>query len=705
MDIYRLVHLLLRNYKLLIVIPMVSAIVMFFLTTNPSKEFTTRGSVFTAITSKASLQELDESRVDFFATKTDYTNLLTLISSRDVMEETTLRLLARHLVLEKPVYSEISAEAFDLLQKMISKEVKQLVVKGNIEKTYQNLVQFQKPEKTNFVYYLLNSSHPHYSIKAVSNAKATQISGSDIVEISYQSDDPGIAYQTLNILIEVFINRYQSLKQNQSNLIVEYFEKQLAKAALDLELAEDKLLVFNKANNIINYYEQTKHISSQQEKIEVRRDDILMEFEAADAILQKLEIETKERFNVNLRTKELMTVRKKLIEINQQLAAHAIFAQNISGIDSVYTQLTASKFQYECMMRNKLDSINLYEKNADGIDISNLLDNWLNTVIAYEGSKAKLEAINTKSLEFNSLFGKYAPLGATMTRIEREISVKEKSYLEILHHLGLAKLKQQNQELMGNMKIVDHPVLPIEPKASKRKILIILIGIISLVFTFLGIVVLELLDKTIRRASNFEKLTGIKTAGILVKDVRKQAIDQNLIKREGLKNVIESIIFRHNRTNQSVIVQFFSNQLNEGKSYVMKTISEILEDMGFTTYSLSLEFPSKEMYKKTAYSEVLDNSINADVILVEIPSLATTVYNTTLLNTATLSYFVVDASRVWIASDVVLLRTFKTNYTGFYEGILNKTNPDYMEDFIVEVPKKRSKIRKYIKNNIIKRFV
>jgi len=214
-----------------------------------------------------------------------------------------------------------------------------------------------------------------------------------------------------------------------------------------------------------------------------------------------------------------------------------------------------------------------------------------------------------------------------------------------------------------------------------------------------------LLDKTIRRASNFEKLTGIKTAGILVKDVRKQAIDQNLIKREGLKNVIESIIFRHNRTNQSVIVQFFSNQLNEGKSYVMKTISEILEDMGFTTYSLSLEFPSKEMYKKTAYSEVLDNSINADVILVEIPSLATTVYNTTLLNTATLSYFVVDASRVWIASDVVLLRTFKTNYTGFYEGILNKTNPDYMEDFIVEVPKKRSKIRKYIKNNIIKRFV
>ena len=53
--------------------------------------------------------------------------------------------------------------------------------------------------------------------------------------------------------------------------------------------------------------------------------------------------------------------------------------------------------------------------------------------------------------------------GANLKRIEREISVSEQEFLEILHGLNLAKLKMQDNELSSNIKPVDQPFYPLNP--------------------------------------------------------------------------------------------------------------------------------------------------------------------------------------------------------------------------------------------------
>jgi hypothetical protein len=44
--------------------------------------------------------------------------------------------------------------------------------------------------------------------------------------------------------------------------------------------------------------------------------------------------------------------------------------------------------------------------------------------------------------------------GATIKKIEREITVSEQGYLEILHGLNLAKLKLQDSEMSSNIKLL-----------------------------------------------------------------------------------------------------------------------------------------------------------------------------------------------------------------------------------------------------------
>lgn len=718
MDIFGLARLVYKNIKYLIIIPLIAGVLMYLLTRNQQHTYTSTAAIFTAITSNTSLSNLDGTSVDFFATKTAYNNIISLISSREVIEETALRLLARHLMLDKPSYTQLSENSYNELRSITPPEILNLADKNSEEKTFQNLHRYLRQDKKNFLYALLNYNHPHYSISAISKIKTTQVGSSDVIQLTYESDDPGVAYQTLDILLDVFLRRYAELKKNQTDAVVEYFKRQLAIAQKQLDQAEDSLLKFNKRNSIINYYEQTKQITTQQEKIDVKQQDVLMDYKSSIAALGRLENEAQIRFKINLRNSQLMDIRRELIGINQQLAKLEIF-EGDSTLESPQAQkLTREKQRYENDLRVKIDSINVYSHNSDGIATDVILNEWLKTVIDYESSKARLQAMNEKSMEFNKKFGQFAPLGAMLSRIEREISVKEKAYLEILHHLGLAILKQQNEEMMSNMKIMDQPTLPIEAKPAHRKLLVFMAMLIAFIFTLMGIVLIELFDKTIKTATRFTKQSGIKVIG---EDAYRKAyknIDPSTLRKKGLKAVIEEIIeaYNANKGNSPISVQLFSMRKGEGKSDIANGIASELDILGYknrqvefnrtdSDTSTIISIPLNEVFNHSSYAQLVPTADSNTILIVEVPALGNTIFNTDLYKTAQLSYLVVDAGRVWTQADKTTIETL-IQLTGInLQAIINKVQPENMEDFIGEIPKQRSRIRRFIKYRLLRRVI
>ena len=122
---------------------------------------------------------------------------------------------------------------------------------------------------TNFVYNLLNFNSPHYSLNEISNINVQRIGSSDLVKLKYTSDDPGICQQTLFFFTKVCIKNYRNIKENSSDAVVKYFEFQVNQATQKLKTGEEKLLLFNKDNNIINYYEQSKAVAGAKEALDV----------------------------------------------------------------------------------------------------------------------------------------------------------------------------------------------------------------------------------------------------------------------------------------------------------------------------------------------------------------------------------------------------------------------------------------------------
>jgi len=405
-SIYHIIYIIYKNLKYFILLPLVMAFLMFFLTRNEKFIYTSKGTIFTAITSNQSITDMENGRVDFFATKTAYSNLLTIITSKKIKQETALRLLAQHLVQQKPDIRIMSEENFWLMKATLPAELLKLADTTSEEKTYQNLLDYLQESEHNQLYNLIHNSHPFYGENAISNVKTIQAGGSDIIEITYESTDPGITYNTLKILIDVFLKEYILLKKNQTNAVVEYFERQLKNASIQLKEAEYRILLFNTDNNIINFYEQTKHISSQQEKIEVIHQEMLMEFNASEAVLIKLEEESKVQYRINLKNKEILNTRNSLVKINTRIAEYEI---NQASDSFQLKDLYLDKKRMEGVLSNKIDSLYIYEKNTEGVAIEKLLEDWLRTVIEYESGKAKVIAIEKKVNEFKKIYSQYAP--------------------------------------------------------------------------------------------------------------------------------------------------------------------------------------------------------------------------------------------------------------------------------------------------------
>ncbi|MDZ7774136.1 MAG: hypothetical protein U5L09_00250 [Bacteroidales bacterium] len=129
MDFNQFFRLLKANLLLLIGVPVILLISVYFFSQKQPKAYTSETTIYTGIASGYSIENQSRTNVDFYGTNMQFDNLINIIGSRSTKEQTAIRLLAQHLSLEKANRQYISEQNYQELQKIVPKEVKDLVVK------------------------------------------------------------------------------------------------------------------------------------------------------------------------------------------------------------------------------------------------------------------------------------------------------------------------------------------------------------------------------------------------------------------------------------------------------------------------------------------------------------------------------------------------------------------------------------------------
>ena len=608
------------------------------------------------------------------------------------------------------------------------------------ERCVKELINYGNSNDYNYIYKLWSSSNRFYSLDALSAVSVTRIQNSDLVTIQYVNPDPGICQQTLIILTKVFIRSYKELRQHQTDAVVAYFKRQLEEAMRKLQKAEYELLVFNEKNKIINYYEQTKAIAGRKEDLDQQYSDAQIAYASADAAIKLIEKKLESHAKLTLNTNAIIELRTELSDVTMQIVNIEIDLGNDSATVNHLASLKTHAEYLRREIRTNLNALYAISNSVEGLPVTNLLNTWLTNVIAYEESKAAFRVLTERKKQFQRYYEIFAPLGAEMKRIERLIGVTEEEFLQLLHDLNLAKLRQQDDEMSTNIKVLDPPYYPLKPLASKVMLLVVVAGFIGLLLILAILIAMEYFDTTLKTMERAERIIKLKVAGIYPRITRKfQAADMEFIIPRLVEMLVQNITLAvkdlKEETQEPIMVLLFSMLDSEGKTTVGREISNKLQSFGkrvlFLNYYHSSEENTSTYFDDLSQSGITDAEIQYEIrntyfetqgleelipgfeaykqaeydfIFVEIPSLINHPYPLEFIRLFDLPLLVVRANRSWKEADIVLLDAFKPLCKQEPQIVLNGVELYFLDSVFGEVPKPRSEFRRMITRILLFRF-
>ncbi|MFN4082338.1 MAG: GumC family protein [Bacteroidia bacterium] len=721
-------RLILKKLRWLVLFPLMLAGAVIFFTRNMPKEYQSATTIYTGLASGYNITDDGTARIDNFAVNNAFDNLITTVKSRETLEEVAIKLLAQHLLLDMPDVNILGQKGFDKLNDLVPfEERNRLVVKGDFEKTVKNIYKVKDSTIRNIVQYILSNPGSFYSLSTIQGSiTVMRKQSSDMLEITFKSSDPGVCLYTLKFLVEAFSYRYKGIKGGETINAVKYFEEQLQKAFEQLQNSENRLKDFGVENKIINYYEQAKFVAESKEDLSTEYYKEKMKYEAAVNALARIEEKMTNYNEFVSNNEELVNIRQQMANLSYKITNAKIYQISNDKVNEMQDQLEDLKLK----LKEKARDFYNFNNSIEWVPQNTLLNQWLNKAIEIEESKGRLQVFEQRLNQYDGIYKQFAPLGSNISRLEREVSVAEKQYLSVLHGLNLARLRQQSIELSNNLKVIDNPFYPIQPLPSKRALLIAVSFIAGFILLLAYYIALELLNKSIRYPEKVESLTGLPLLSALpfIASKNKMAISFEEITQNLIQQILNSVFIELKKADpnaKNYIIAVFSTKGDEGKTFfaeqLINKLCRIKNKVLYLYPNTSLEHGkyidanspkiidfayevNESVIDYQGIFDFIENSQNliknpdeVSYTVLELPRLNKYPIPASLIAKAHFNILVVHALKSWTGADKHLLNTYRQMATNSIKVLLNRVSPDLLEGIYGEIPKKRSKIRKKVK--------
>lgn len=690
--------------------PLLTTLIAIYQTRNLERIYEVNTTIYTGIASGFTIESGTEgaTRIDWNSVTNGMDNIISIIKSKATLREVSMRLYVQHMIYGDSINDNnyIRAENYRNVYRITPKEVRALIDKSSEQKTIENLYNYEKASPTNFIYGLFNWYHPYYSYNALSRIEVRRIFNSDMLEINYSANDPGVAYNTLVLLTEEFVKQYEFLRFGETNNVIEYFRRVLADLARKLRMSEDSLTQYYIDKKVINYPEQTKQITALARDYELLYNDVLLKYTSSSELVTQLEEKIKEQTKLIENNALFVNKINTISNLSDKIARLELFHR-----DSLSTYLPVIE-DYKSQLKVAEEDLKKFTSadrelrfTKEGIAVSTYVGEWVTEVIQREKSAAELKVMEEVKKSLDQQYVYFSPIGTTISRMEREIGFTEHSYLSVLQSLNTALMRQKNLQMTAaTFKPINPPLFPISPIRTARR-MIVAITFFATILIILGyFILLEFFDRTVRDKNRAERMIPSTVLGAFPgKNTLRYREYNNEYQRIATNYLANSIVPYLNPKERPDIINFISTEEQTGKSHLINMLSEYWIERGLRVRVLSwhdnLDDRTREFILSNNLSELYDYE-NEDIILVEHQSLRKSAIPVGLLREASLNLVVVRADKVWRDIDKIAFERLKEQSgTVPIQLYLNNTKRDVSENFLGMLPpytKLRTTVYKFI---------
>ena len=341
--------------------------------------------------------------------------------------------------------------------------------------------------------------------------------GTDVLEISYSDNNPQLAANIVNKVIDIYITT--NVKDNQTETISarKFIVKQLPESERSVRQAEFNLRKFKEKNNVLVLQQEATNAVNTISKLEEEITEAQSQLVQVSAKVQKLRTQAK---------------------ANSEQAVEYADLSEVKGTQEVLTQLQQAEAQLQ-VERTRFNPghpsvINLEEKitalkgllsertaqvanSSQGIPAGNLQMGELRQKLLGELVENENEgiALETKIANLSQAKSGYQQRASTLPKLEqiqreyeRKLKASQTTYETLLTRLQEAEVSQYQK--VGNARTISRALVPTKPNGPKKIIFIgagIVGGILLGAIAGFGLDIIDRSLKTVREARQLFKYT------------------------------------------------------------------------------------------------------------------------------------------------------------------------------------------------------
>jgi len=689
----------------LIIVPVVLTLLAIYATKHLGRTYDATTTIYTGIISGYTIETTTGANVNLTQQSTTLDNILTLITSQSTLKKVSLRLYAQNMMYGDPNRdnNHILASTYKELLRITPKEVLKLIDKKDEKKTIASLEAYEKPDPKNFIFGLFYWNHPDYCYSALSEKiKVDRIAGSDMIEIGYSNGDPGLAYNTLKILNEEFIEQYQQLRFGETNNVIKFFEEELAKLKKELETSEDSLTAYSLSKRIINYGEQSKQVAIQNTTYEGKYEDFLLEYNTAKALIKELEQRMDSHIKSLRNNSEFINRMQKITDLTSKITDIETFNNENSlgdkNLNSYKKQLKKAESDFNEFAEKYSNQKYTKEKIAP----EEILQQWFEQMLNMEKADTKLKLMEDRKNLIDDKYIFYSPIGNTLKRMDRDIGFTENNYMSMLNSLNAARLRQKNLQMTSaTLRVINPPVYPLAAEATNRKSIVMTVFFGSIIAILGFSLIVEVLDRTLRDKIRAERLTSCKVIGAFpgnnIIQLRNFSKARNKIASKFICNTLLSYLPNDGKR----IINLISTESGDGKSFIGNQLEEYWISLGinvkFLSWNKDFSKDSREFLLANSISDLYKSIDDTDIFIVEYPPLKECITPEKLINEAAINLVITKANKTWKLTDKILLNELKrlVKPTSSVLICLNNAEKNVVENFTGLLPP-YNRLRKFV---------
>ncbi len=492
MELNKFFKLVYKKKYVLIIVPLITVIITYFLVRKLPDTYKSHARISTGIVDQSSqiLSASDLSQESKIAQQ--FSNLLEVFHLKRVFDQLSFQLILHDLT-DKRTFRPQSK-----LIKQIGPQARAHAIAVFTERLKSKEPLFLWDSDQNGLNQLLISMG--YDDQTLQKKIILyRVNNSDFIDVEVESENPFLSAFIINTLCKEFIDYYSGYTKSNQLRAVNFLDTLMKQKYDSMNNKMRMLRDYKIKNRILNLNEQAKSLYAQitdyETRLQMANKDVESYINAISGIDAK--------FN----PKDRKYLESTTVAVNQAIISTREQLKNVT------TELIKSN--YDKKIQVKQDSLKalLDEQvllSTDKLLVSpfsnkqSLIQQRITLEISRDLANGSIKSINEEIDRLNKKFDLLVPHEALIQNYEGAVDVAGKEYLEVLN-----KFNRTTYETSLGMQLRQIEIaMPGQSQPSKKLLLVVLSGIISLVFCFVVLFVIFYLDHSVQNSLDLANQTG-----------------------------------------------------------------------------------------------------------------------------------------------------------------------------------------------------